>query len=80
LPLNRELRWQYRHGQPAAASQTLLAALARLELPDQPGVAYLAGEARTIQLLRRHLVTERGWPRQAICTKPLWTPGRRGLD
>jgi NADPH-dependent ferric siderophore reductase len=44
------------------------------------GKAYLAGEARTIQLLRRHLVTERGWPRQAVRTKPFWTPGRRGLD
>ena len=44
------------------------------------GAAYLAGEARTIQLLRRQLVEERGWPRQAIVTKPFWTPGKRGLD
>jgi NADPH-dependent ferric siderophore reductase len=80
LPLPRELDWQYRHGRPAAASPTLLAAFTRLELPAEPGVAYLAGEARTIQLLRRHLVSDRGWPRQAIRMKPFWTPGKRGLD
>jgi NADPH-dependent ferric siderophore reductase len=80
LPLGRELTWQYRNGQPAAASQTLLEAFTQLQLPSEPGIAYLAGEARTIQLLRRHLVTERGWPRQAVRTKPFWTPGKRGLD
>ena len=80
LPLPRELDWQYRHGRPAAASPTLLEAFTRLELPAEPGVGYLAGEARTIQLLRRHLVSDRGWPRQAIRMKPFWTPGKRGLD
>lgn len=80
LPLPRELDWQYRHGKPAAASQSLLAAFTRLSLPAEPGIAYLAGEARTIQLLRRHLVSDRGWPRQAIRMKPFWTPGKRGLD
>jgi NADPH-dependent ferric siderophore reductase len=80
LPLARELGWQYRHGQSAAASPSLLKAFTQLELPAEPGVAYLAGEARTIQLLRQHLVRERGWPRQAIRMKPFWTPGKRGLD
>jgi NADPH-dependent ferric siderophore reductase len=80
LPFSRPLRWQYREGRPAAASQTLVEGFARLQLPSEPGVAYLAGEARTIQLLRRHLVTERGWPRQAVRTKPFWAPGKRGLD
>jgi NADPH-dependent ferric siderophore reductase len=80
LPLARDLSWEYREGRPAAASETLVEAVHRLELPTTPGVAYLAGEARTIQLLRRHLVAERGWPRQAIRTKPFWVPGRPGLD
>jgi len=80
LPLDRPLRWQYRNGRPAASSQTLLDALTRLELPSEPGVAYLAGEARTIQMLRRYLVTERRWSRRAVFTKPFWTPGKRGLD
>jgi NADPH-dependent ferric siderophore reductase len=80
LPLARELRWLYRHGAAAASSQSLASGLARLDLPAEPGAAYLAGEARTIQLLRRHLVEERGWPRRAIVTKPFWAPGKRGLD
>jgi NADPH-dependent ferric siderophore reductase len=47
LPLPRALEWQYRHGRSAAGSQTLLAAFNRLSLPAEPGIAYLAGEART---------------------------------
>jgi NADPH-dependent ferric siderophore reductase len=80
LPLGHQLTWQYREGRSAAASQPLLETFTRLRLPPEPGVAYLAGEARTIQLLRRHLVSERGWPREAVRTKPFWAPGKRGLD
>jgi NADPH-dependent ferric siderophore reductase len=80
LPLARDVPWLYRDGRPAVASAGLLEAARRLELPNEPGVAYLAGEARTVQLLRRHFVSERGWPRQAVRTKPFWAPGKRGLD
>jgi len=80
LPLGRELTWLDRDGRSAAASRALLDAFTQLELPSEPGTAYLAGEARTIQLLRQHLVADRGWPRQAVRTKPFWTPGKRGLD
>jgi NADPH-dependent ferric siderophore reductase len=80
LPLPADLQWRYRHGRSAAASQTLLEALTQLSLPAEPGVAYLAGEARTIQLLRRHLISDRGWPRRSVRMKPFWTPGKRGLD
>jgi NADPH-dependent ferric siderophore reductase len=80
LPIGDQLTWEYRNGRSAAASPSLLDAFTRLELPDEPGTAYLAGEARTVQSLRRHLVADRGWPRQAVLTKPFWTPGKRGLD
>jgi NADPH-dependent ferric siderophore reductase len=80
LPLARDVPWLYRDGRPAAASASLLEAARRLELPNEPGAAYLAGEARTVQMLRRHFVAERGWPRQAVRTKPFWAPGKRGLD
>jgi NADPH-dependent ferric siderophore reductase len=49
-------------------------------LPDEPGIAYLAGEARTIQLVRKHLVKDRNWAKRDVVTKPFWTPGRRGMD
>lgn len=52
---------------------------ADLDLPAQPGAAYVAGEARTCQKVRDFLVRERGWPRTAIKVKPFWTPGKRCL-
>ncbi|GAA4979796.1 NADPH-dependent ferric siderophore reductase [Nonomuraea thailandensis] len=69
-----------RGGASAAGSDVLVNAVRELELPDGPGVAYLAGEARTIQAVRAHLVGERGWQRRDVRTKPFWTPGRRGMD
>jgi NADPH-dependent ferric siderophore reductase len=69
-----------RGGAPAARSEVLVDAVRGLELPDGPGVAYLAGEARTIQAVRAHLVGERGWQRKDVRTKPFWTPGRKGMD
>ncbi|MCS7482917.1 siderophore-interacting protein [Umezawaea endophytica] len=74
------LEWIYRQGRSAASSETLVEAVRGLELPAEPGRAYLAGEARTIQLVRRHLVEERNWPRRNVLTKPFWTPGRKGMD
>lgn len=80
LPLDRDLTHVERGDASAADSAVLTDALRALQLPDQPGVAYLAGEARTVQSARRHLISERGWDRRSICTKPFWTPGRRGMD
>ncbi|WP_275423643.1 siderophore-interacting protein [Planobispora takensis] len=58
----------------------LLEAVRSMDLPDAPGVAYLAGEARTCQAVRGHLVSERGWSRRDVVVKPFWAPGRRGMD
>jgi NADPH-dependent ferric siderophore reductase len=75
-PLDRVQR-----GDASAEDSAVLAeALRALELPDHPGVAYLAGEARTVQTLRKILVTERHWDRRDIRTKPFWTPGRAGME
>lgn len=80
LPLARPLTHIERGGASAANSSVLADALRALELPDHPGVAYLAGEARTIQTLRKILIAERGWDRRQIRTKPFWTPGRTGME
>lgn len=74
------LEWSYRRGRSAASSERLVEAVRGLELPAEPGRAYLGGEARTIQLVRRHLIEERNWPRRSVLTKPFWTPGRKGMD
>lgn len=80
LRLPDSIRWVYRDGAPGVASGTLITALSRLQLPDEPGIAYVAGELRTVQAARKHLLRDRGWPRRSIVTKPFWTPGRVGMD
>jgi NADPH-dependent ferric siderophore reductase len=80
LQLARPLHQVQRGDASAKDSAVLADALRALQLPDQPGVAYLAGEARTIQTLRKILITERGWDRRDIRTKPFWTPGRPGME
>ncbi|MCV7421718.1 siderophore-interacting protein [Mycobacterium yunnanensis] len=79
LPLSRHLTHVERAGT-AADSAVLADAVRGLRLPRHPGVAYLAGEARTVQRLRSILVEERGWDRRHVVTKPFWTPGRVGMD
>jgi NADPH-dependent ferric siderophore reductase len=79
LPVER-LTWRYREGAPAASSATLVAAVRDLDLPDEPGTAYVAGEARTVQAVRDHLVRDRGWPRRSVLTKPFWSPGKKGME
>jgi NADPH-dependent ferric siderophore reductase len=71
LPFTRDVAWV-----PRAELGT---AVKHLPLPDEPGAAYLAGEARLIQQIRSVLIRDRGWPRRAITTKPFWTPGKRAL-
>jgi NADPH-dependent ferric siderophore reductase len=80
LPLVRSLQRVERGDAVAADSAVLADAVRALPLPEHPGVAYLAGEARTIQTLRKILITERGWDRRDIRTKPFWTPGRTGME
>jgi NADPH-dependent ferric siderophore reductase len=80
LPRAAELSWRFRGDAPAASSAGLVSAVRDLDLPAGPGVAYLAGEARTGQAVRAHLVSERGWPRRSVLVKPFWAPGKRGLE
>ncbi|NJQ04420.1 siderophore-interacting protein [Streptomyces lonarensis] len=48
--------------------------------PAPGGIAYVAGEARDVQAVRRVLVQEAGWDRRAVLTKPFWTPGKKGME
>ncbi|MEV0624013.1 siderophore-interacting protein [Nonomuraea sp. NPDC050404] len=80
LPLPDGTVWLHRRGRAAARSSELVAAVAALDLPDRPGTAYLAGEAGTIQMIRSHLIRDRGWNRRDVLTKPFWAPGKTGMD
>jgi len=57
-----------------------------IRYPCAPGVSTrlgsgtLAGEAGTIELVRNHLVQERGWTRRDILTEPFWAPGKTGIE
>ncbi|WP_433218153.1 siderophore-interacting protein [Dactylosporangium sp. CS-047395] len=62
------------------APEGLVSAVQTLDLPQEPGQAYVAGEARAVQAVRAHLVRDRGWPRRSVLTKPFWTPGKRGME
>lgn len=75
-----DVTWLHRNGRSAVRSTELVDAVAALDLPSAPGTAYLAGEAGTIQLIRNHLVRERGWNRRDIRTKPFWAPGKTGME
>lgn len=79
IPLPWPLTWCLRDGAGAAKSKTLLDAVKRLDLDGKPGVAYVAGEARTVQSVRKYLKRELDWPKGAVVTKPFWTPGKTGL-
>ncbi|MFG2039411.1 siderophore-interacting protein [Dactylosporangium sp. NPDC048998] len=80
LALDGDVTWVPRDGDSAADSKALVAAVRQMELPSEPGQAYVAGEARTVQAVRQHLVRDRGWPRRSVLTKPFWTPGKRGME
>ncbi|MEU2335174.1 siderophore-interacting protein [Streptomyces sp. NPDC006654] len=75
LPLPRadRLDWTLRGG-------TSLPEAVRRLAPEPGGVAYVAGEARDVQAVRRVLVQEAGWDRRAVLTKPFWTPGKKGME
>ena len=73
LPRSDRLDWLTRGG-------TSLPDAVRRLAPGPGGVAYVAGEARTVQTVRQLLVRELGWDRRSVLTKPFWAPGRRGLE
>ncbi|MDQ0789338.1 NADPH-dependent ferric siderophore reductase [Streptomyces sp. B3I7] len=73
LPYADRLDWVTRGG-------TSLPDAVRRLAPEPGGMAYVAGEARTVQHVRQVLVREAGWDRRAVLTKPFWAPGKRGLE
>ncbi|ONI76202.1 hypothetical protein ALI144C_36630 [Actinosynnema sp. ALI-1.44] len=79
VPSGRAVEWVHRGAASAVNSPVLLRAVRQLELPDRPGVAYVAGESATCRAVARYLVNERGWPRAAVRRQTHWTSGQYGL-
>jgi NADPH-dependent ferric siderophore reductase len=68
FPRGDDFRWLSR----AVTSRRLLDGVRDLPLPPAPGVAYVAGEARTCQAIRRHLLNDRGWSRRDVVMTAFW--------
>ncbi|ROO84016.1 siderophore-interacting protein [Actinocorallia herbida] len=80
LPLDADVTWLDRGTDSAHDSARLVEAVAALSDLKPGTIAYLAGEAKTCQSVKRHLLHDRSWPRRDIVVKPFWTPGKRGMD
>ena len=70
-----DVRWLHRGGVEPGRSPILTEALADVTLPDGPGHAYLAGEARAVAAMRGALLA-RGVPAESISAKAYWSHGR----
>lgn len=80
LPRGDRLVRLYRNGAAAHSSRPLADAVAALDLNRDQAVAYVAGEVRTCQDVRRLLVETHGFDRRSVVVKPFWTPGKRGME
>jgi NADPH-dependent ferric siderophore reductase len=75
LPLESpgELHLQWLH---RASGAPLLEALAALDFPDGPVQAFVHGEAVAVRDARRHLLVDRGVPREALSVSGYWKRAR----
>ncbi|GCE51054.1 siderophore-interacting protein [Thermosporothrix hazakensis] len=72
----RPLPWVHRRGEPISETGALVQAIRKLDLPEEPGKAYLAGEAGQCLAIRSYLINERGWPRENVHVQPFWIQGK----
>lgn len=79
MPDNASIHWIYRDGTSPIASSRLADAVTSIVPQNELTAAYLAGEARSCQMVRERLIAHFGWDRSAIQTKPFWAAGKRGL-
>jgi len=75
-PGDLHLRWVHRSGPPGAEPELLTDAVRALDLPGGRGHAFVHGEASSVRALRRHLLSERGLPREALSVSGYWKRDR----
>ncbi|HUZ09710.1 MAG TPA: siderophore-interacting protein [Acidimicrobiales bacterium] len=68
------LAWLYRSGVDPGRSDVLVNAIDELKLPDGRGHAYLNGELKVVDNLRKALLA-RGLPAEHLSVKPYWRLG-----
>lgn len=72
---NTEIRWLHRGADPRHSGRELESAVRRMELPQGHGRIYVACEADAMRRIRRHLVSERAFPRDHLVTRGYWRLG-----
>ena len=72
---NTSVQWLYRGENAAHAGNELEAAVRTLQLPSGSGRIYVACEADAMRRIRRHLLNERGLPRDQLVTRGYWRLG-----
>jgi NADPH-dependent ferric siderophore reductase len=70
-PGDLDLQWLHRSGDPADAS-LLVDSVRALDFPAGRVHAFVHGEADEIRAIRKHLLVERGVPRQQMSCSPYW--------
>jgi NADPH-dependent ferric siderophore reductase len=70
-----DVTWLHRNGAEPGTANLLEPALAKTRLPDGDGYAWVAAEAETAKVLRRHLVEERGHPKEWVKAAAYWKRG-----
>ncbi len=65
-PARADIRWLHRDAAAPASNDLLSSALAAMTLPPGVGYAWVAAEASGAKNLRRHLVEERGLPKDRV--------------
>jgi NADPH-dependent ferric siderophore reductase len=70
------LTWLHRGRGPGGDDVPLATALAALAFPDGPVQAFVHGEASAVRAVRRHLLVDRGLPRDALSISGYWKRAR----
>lgn len=74
------LTWLHRNGAEAGTTSLLLNAIQQTEFPQGDGSFWLAGEAKTLRDVRRHLINERGIAREQLRFNGHWKRGTANHD
>ncbi|MDQ2700696.1 MAG: siderophore-interacting protein [Actinomycetota bacterium] len=70
------LTWLYRKGQPHAEGNLILGSIKALDFPEGTPHAFIHGEAGMVRAVRKHLVLERGVPKESMSATGYWKYSR----
>lgn len=70
------LTWLFRKGTPHVEAELILDAIERLDFPEGTPNAFIHGEAGMVRAVRKHLVLERGVPKESLSATGYWKYSR----